>query len=110
MWQRALVVCMLMAGQSGCAPPVGCAGSAPSGTCTRVLFIGNSYTFVNDLPGTFAGLAAAGGHRVQTGMLASGGATLEAHAADPATARALASTRWSGVVLQEQSEIPAVEP
>ena len=107
MWLRGLVVGALMAGQAGCAPAAGCGTAGAS--CTRVLFIGNSYTYMNDLPGAFAGLAAAGGQRVETGMLAAGGSTLAAHTADPATGRALASQRWSVVVLQEQSEIPSVE-
>ena len=109
MWQRALVVCAVLAGQTGCAPTTGCDAHAGASTCTRVLFIGNSYTFVNDLPGTFAGLAATGGHQVETGMLAFGGATLGARAADPATTQTVGSARWSVVVLQEQSEIPSVQ-
>jgi hypothetical protein len=77
-------------------------------TCTRVLFIGNSYTYVNDLPTTFADLAWAGGHRVETGSLADGGETLAQHATDPATATMLASERWNTVILQDQSENPSV--
>ena len=83
----------------------------PRGTteCTRVFFLGNSYTAVNDLPYTFAALAWAGGHRVDTAVLAPGGWTLVDHAVDPDTAQALVASRWDWVVLQEQSEIPAVE-
>jgi hypothetical protein len=92
----------------------GCSGTAPTcgpndGSCTRVLFIGNSYTYVNDLPGTFAALAQSGGHGVETGSLAGSGATLADHAAEPATATKLDSSRWSFVVLQEQSQIPSIE-
>jgi len=79
----------------------------PGVTCTRVLFIGDSYTYVNDLPATFADLAWAGGHRVETGTLATGGSTLAAHVADPATAPMIASRAWNTVVLQDQSEEPA---
>jgi len=78
------------------------------GSCTRVLFIGNSYTGVNDLPTTFADLAWAEGHRVDTGALDQGGSTLAEHAAAPATGTMLASEKWNVVVLQEQSEIPSV--
>lgn len=77
-------------------------------TCTRILFIGNSYTYVNDLPTTFADLAWSGGHRTETESLAAGGETLAQHAADSATATMLASKQWSTVILQEQSEIPSV--
>lgn len=106
MW-RLFVAAPLLLPLAGCDPPPGC--SATTSTCTRVLFIGNSYTYVNDLPSTFAALAAAGGHGVETAMLATGGATLAQHAADPATKTTLAAGRWNVVVLQDQSQIPAVE-
>ncbi|HAW10842.1 MAG: hypothetical protein ABSC16_01625 [Candidatus Dormibacteria bacterium] len=82
--------------------------SFPGATCTRVLFIGNSYTSVNDLPDTFADLAWAGGHRVQTQALDEGGWTLQEHLAAPETATTLASEHWDVVVLQEQSQIPSL--
>jgi len=80
-----------------------------NGECTRVLLIGNSYTYVNDLPGVFKKLAGSGGHRVGAGMLASGGQTLAGHLSDPAVADKLKSESWDIVVLQEQSQIPANE-
>ena len=46
----------------------------------RVFFVGNSYTFVNDLPGVLAGLAEASrGRRIVTGQRTPGGYTLEQH-------------------------------
>ena len=75
----------------------------PGTTCTRVLFIGNSYTSVNDLPSTFARVAWAGGHRVETGALDNGGATLADHVGSPATATTIAGQSWNTVVLQDQS-------
>ncbi|HYA00090.1 MAG TPA: DUF4886 domain-containing protein [Candidatus Binatia bacterium] len=87
-------------GQPGCTLPIG--------GCTRVLFIGNSYTSVNDLPSTFANLAWAAGHRVDTQALDAGGTTLEDHVEDSATATALRSERWNFVVLQDQSQMPAL--
>jgi hypothetical protein len=98
----ALVAIGRPTGQVVCGPRAGTA------SCTRVLFIGNSYTYANDLPGTFAELARAAGHEVETGMLATGGATLADHAADVATMQRLGSSRWDHVVLQEQSQIPAI--
>ena len=77
-------------------------------TCVRVLFIGNSYTFVNDLPTVFRDLARSAGHNVETGMVAEGGETLAQHAASSDDANAITGSRWQFVVLQEQSEIPAV--
>ena len=77
--------------------------------CTSILFIGNSYTFVNDLPGTFTKLAQSGGHRVETGMSAQGGWMLSNHQNSPDTISEIKKTKWNYIVLQEQSEIPASE-
>jgi len=79
-----------------------------SGPCTRVLFIGNSYTYVNDLPGMFASLAGSGGHRVETGMAAQGGWTFSNQIGSSDTLDKIKSATWNFVVLQEQSEIPSV--
>lgn len=75
--------------------------------CLRVLFVGNSYTSVNDLPNTFARLARSGGLHVEVAMVAPGGAFLADHAANPDVASTIRSRRWTAVVLQEQSELPA---
>jgi hypothetical protein len=77
------------------------------GTCTHILFIGNSYTYVNDLPTMFAELAGSGGHGVETGIAAQGGWTLSNHVSSQDTLDKLGSAQWNYVVLQEQSEIPA---
>ncbi len=87
---------------TGCSP-------FPGAACMRVLFLGNSYTYVNDLPAVFAELARSAGKNVETGMVASGGETLAQHAASAESLDAIRNTRWQFVVLQEQSEIPAVE-
>ena len=76
--------------------------------CVRVLFLGNSYTYVNDLPSVFRRLARAGGQNVETGMVANGGETLAQHAASPDSLGAIRGSAWQFVVLQEQSEIPAL--
>jgi uncharacterized protein DUF4886 len=94
--------------------PLGCSPSAATGcpktqeACTRVLFIGNSYTYVNDLPAMVAELARAGGHPTETGMAAEGGLTLADHVKSAATQAKLGSLKWDVVVLQEQSQIPSV--
>lgn len=105
--RRLWLLAVLIAVLSGCAPADPCAGV--QGPVTHVLFIGNSYTYVNDLPSTFRALACSGGHKVETGMSAQGGWTLAQHQASPDTARALEGSRWDYVVLQEQSEVPAVQ-
>ena len=79
----------------------------PGSGCLRILFLGNSYTYVNDLPGTFAQLAVAGGRRAETAMVANGGETLDQHASSSDSQSKIAAEHWSYVVLQEQSEIPA---
>jgi hypothetical protein len=98
---------LLAAALAGC-------GSSPAATCpadsscVRVLFLGNSYTYVNDLPATFARLAASGGRQVETAMVAGGGETLDQHALSSESLARISSGPWTYVVLQEQSEIPAV--
>lgn len=73
----------------------------------RVLFIGNSYTYVNDLPGTLTKLAddPASPIRLVTGQHTPGGATWEQHA-QSAQADALIKQGWDYVVLQDQSQQP----
>jgi hypothetical protein len=80
----------------------------PFTTCTRVLFIGDSYTYVNDLPTTFADLAWAAGDRVDAGTLATGGESLAGHVADATTETTIDPEAWNTVVLQDQSEDPAL--
>ena len=80
--------------------------------CTkRVLFIGNSYTYVNDLPRLVAELAKAG-HQctLDVRMIAPGGATLSNHWNNPATRGAVRDEHWDFVVLQEQSTLGAAQP
>lgn len=77
--------------------------------CPRVLFIGNRYTAVNDLPGMLAALAKAGGRSIQIVMDAPGSFSIAQHLNSPHTLEALQSSRWDFAVLQEQSQIPALE-
>jgi hypothetical protein len=109
MIKRFLIACLLVLSLCGCTWSSGCGSLQNGESCTRVLFIGNSYTYVNDLPETFARLAQAGGHPVETGMEAPGGWSLADHAASAETLDALADSDWDYVVLQEQSQIPSVE-
>ncbi len=84
-------------------------GCQSGSACTRIFFIGNSYTSTNDLPTMFADLAWSGGHRVETATQAPGGWTLADHDRAAQTESTLNSSKWNLVILQEQSEIPAVE-
>jgi hypothetical protein len=74
---------------------------------TRVLFVGNSYIFTNDLPDMFAKLARSGGYEVSVEVSAKGGWTLDLHTQTKTTIENLEQRRWDYVVLQEQSVIPA---
>lgn len=80
----------------------------------NVLFIGNSYTYVNDLPSVFAEVATAQGLSVTVSSVTKGGWTLEKHAspADECGARvmaAFAENKYDYVILQEQSYRPIVK-
>ena len=77
----------------------------------RVLFVGNSYTFVNDLPGWVERLAnSAGVTSIETDSRAVGGATLQNHWATPETMTAIGDGTWDFVVLQGQSVEPLAAP
>jgi hypothetical protein len=108
-WQRSFLSLILLFILCSCSLTGGCSNPQDA-SCTRVLFIGNSYTFTNNLPDMFAELARAGGHPVEVGMSAPGGWTLADHLQSPETLNALSSKKWNVVVLQEQSQIPSIDP
>ncbi|MCA9783653.1 MAG: hypothetical protein KDC10_04595 [Calditrichaeota bacterium] len=75
----------------------------------RVLFIGNSHTYYNDLPGMVADLADAGGHFLQHGQSTPGGFAWSQHVEHANTLEAIADPEgWDWVVLQEQSQMPVI--
>ena len=79
-----------------------------------VLFIGNSYTYCNDLPSLFGELARSRGYELQVRSVTKGGHTLEGHAdpADECGAKLealLQSERFDAVFLQEFSVRPALD-
>jgi hypothetical protein len=74
-----------------------------------VLFVGNSYTYVNHLPSTFEFLAFAGNHSVEAEAVAEGGESLAEHVGSGDVQEALRSAMWNIVVLQERSAVPASE-
>lgn len=77
----------------------------------KVLFIGNSYTYVNDLPEMLKSLASSCGEaNLEVAKVALPGATLEALWEEGQARKALQQHRWDFVVLQEQSVLPTVEP
>jgi hypothetical protein len=67
-----------------------------------VLFVGNSLTAANDLPGMVAALASAAGvERFRYQEVTSGGASLEDHWNDGRAVEAIEGARWDVVVLQQ---------
>lgn len=85
-----------------------CAGAtALSAQSTKVLFIGNSYVGVNDLPNTFRELALSLGDTVEVAGSTPGGYTFAQHVVYAPTLAAIHAQSWDHVVLQEQSQLPS---
>jgi len=76
----------------------------------RILFIGNSYTSVNDLPGMLTAMMATKGIKLETRSVTPGGLTLEKHWTGAEARKAIADGPWDYVVIQEQSQMPALRP
>lgn len=74
----------------------------------RILFVGNSLTYVNDLPNIIAQLAKSRGFSIEYDSYAPGGYRLSQHASDPALMEKINQGKWDFVVLQEQSQMPAL--
>jgi hypothetical protein len=77
---------------------------------TRVLFIGNSFTQRNDLPGLLGRLAEAAGGAMTSKLLSIGGASLRTHWNKGEAQREIAAGAYDYVVLQEQSTLPIKNP
>ena len=74
---------------------------------TRALFIGNSFTARNDLPGLLAQLVTAGGKgKLEHELISINGAPLRTHLNKGEAQRRMQAARWDYVVLQEQSTLP----
>lgn len=67
-----------------------------------ILFVGNSLTYVGNTPAVFDALATSNGLTVSSDMIVKGGATLTQRLDDGSVARALATKRYTDVVLQER--------
>ena len=72
-----------------------------------VLFIGNSYTYVNDLPTVFSNLTISLGDEATIDSKTNGGFTFQNHLTDPLTHSKIQSKPWDFVVLQGQSQEPS---
>jgi hypothetical protein len=110
----AVVALLLCAGLAadGCAQPAAERAGAPTQVRLHALFVGNSLTYVNDLPGTLQRFAAeAPLHAALTvHSVMGGGATLADHWSRGEAVRALRELHPDVVVLQGQSVEPLVQP
>lgn len=95
-----LVLSFGVVGQTPATPP----------KAIRALFIGNSYTYYNNLPHLLEAIAAAetDGPRFETEMVAKGGATLKGHWDDGKALAAIRKHAWDYVILQEHSLLGAM--
>ena len=68
----------------------------------RVLFVGNSLTYVGNTPAVYAALASREGRPSRSDMIVRGGATLSQRVADGSVERALAASDYAALVIQER--------
>jgi hypothetical protein len=68
----------------------------------RVLFVGNSLTYVGNVPAVFSALAESNGRPYASDMIVRGGATLTQRVSDGSVARALDENNYTALVLQER--------
>lgn len=68
----------------------------------EVLFVGNSLTYVGNVPAIYGALAQANGHRSRSDMIVQGGATLVQRVGDGSVARALEVGKYTHLVIQER--------
>ncbi len=73
----------------------------------KVLFVGNSYTYVNNLPTTLNDLANSIGDTIIFDSSTPGGYTLEGHSTNTTTIEKINSQPWDFVILQDQSQRPS---
>jgi hypothetical protein len=76
----------------------------------KILFIGNSYTYGNDLPGLVAQIMLGKGIKATCESVTVGGATLEKLWLEGKAKEAIHRQNWDYVLLQEQSTRPFSKP
>lgn len=83
--------------------------SSTAQTTRRVLFLGNSYTAVNNLPQMIKDVALSAGDSLFFDSYAPGGYTLGDHKHDPVSLNKIRTGNWDYVVLQGQSQEPVIQ-
>ena len=76
----------------------------------EVLFIGNSYTYVNDLPNLIEEIALSFGDTLVHDSSTPGGSSFSAHSTNTQTLNKINQQQWDYVVLQAQSQEPSFPP
>lgn len=76
----------------------------------KILFLGNSYTYYNDLPNTLKQLALSLGDTLEVDSYTPGGASFQSLSNDANTLAKIQLPGWDYVVLQAQSQEPAFSP
>jgi PKD repeat protein len=74
-----------------------------------VLFIGNSYTSVNNLPQLVQSLSSSAGKTLIIDSHMPGGYPMSSHLNDETTISKINQRNWDYVILQEQSQIPSID-
>lgn len=77
---------------------------------TRILFLGNSYTQVNNLPILLQDLALSKGDSITVDSNTPGGFTLQGHSTNATSLAKINAGNYDYVVLQEQSQLPSFSP
>jgi hypothetical protein len=70
----------------------------------KILFVGNSHTYLHYMPEMVAKLGEAGGHAFDVRQVTGEGASLKWHWQNPATRDLIGKQKWDYVILQERSE------
>lgn len=70
---------------------------------TSVLFVGNSFTFYNNMPYIFKDIAESKGKKVHVDTVVTGGKDLKFHSERPRTYQMIQSRKWDYVILQGHS-------
>jgi hypothetical protein len=101
-WRAVLAAAMTCAACGAGEPPAPSPERpVPAGRGESILFIGNSLTYANDLPGMVQALAASVGVSLPAAQVAYGGYSLSDHLARGDAARAIAQGGWRIAILQQ---------
>src|SRR5688572_4979046 len=106
---RIFLLLLLLGGSVATAAEPAASAAATAPRELRVLFVGNSLVYVNNLPATLRALAAAQAApvRITTATFVAPGGTVAERWKDGHAAAALRSSKWDAIVLQERGGLLA---